>query len=66
MSPPSKVTVISSRLLIDVYKRQGFMGAHGRGTAAFCGVIGRVDIITGTFGKAMGGEMCIRDRTTGP
>ena len=33
----------------------GFMGAHGRGTAEHCGVMGRVDIITGTFGKALGG-----------
>lgn len=28
------------------------MGEHGRGTAEYCGVMGRVDIITGTFGKA--------------
>ncbi len=33
----------------------GFTGEHGRGTPEFCGVTGRVDIITGTFGKAMGG-----------
>ncbi|MEG1964732.1 MAG: aminotransferase class I/II-fold pyridoxal phosphate-dependent enzyme, partial [Oscillospiraceae bacterium] len=33
----------------------GFVGAHGRGTAEHCGVIGRVDITTGTFGKALGG-----------
>ena len=32
-----------------------FMGEHGRGTAEACGVMGRVDIITGTLGKAMGG-----------
>jgi glycine C-acetyltransferase len=31
------------------------MGDHGRGTAEFCGVEGRVDIITGTLGKALGG-----------
>jgi glycine C-acetyltransferase len=31
------------------------MGATGRGTAEHCGVMGRVDIITGTFGKALGG-----------
>ena len=41
--------------MVDDSHAVGFMGAHGRGTAEFCGVIGRVDIITGTFGKAMGG-----------
>ena len=40
--------------MVDDSHAVGFMGAHGRGTAEFCGVIGRVDIITGTFGKAMG------------
>jgi len=40
-----------------VYYRHasGFMGATGRGTAEQCSVTGRVDIITGTFGKALGG-----------
>ena len=33
----------------------GFMGATGRGVHEYCGVMGRVDIITGTFGKALGG-----------
>jgi glycine C-acetyltransferase len=33
----------------------GFMGKHGRGTHEHCGVMGRVDIITGTLGKALGG-----------
>lgn len=33
----------------------GFMGAHGRGMHEHCDVIDRVDIITGTFGKALGG-----------
>ena len=40
--------------MVDDSHAVGFMGAHGRGTAEFCGVIGRIDIITGTFGKAMG------------
>jgi glycine C-acetyltransferase len=31
------------------------MGEHGRGTHEYCGVMGRVDIITGTLGKALGG-----------
>jgi glycine C-acetyltransferase len=33
----------------------GFIGEHGRGSAEHCGVEGRVDIITGTLGKALGG-----------
>ena len=31
------------------------MGEHGRGTPEYCGVEGRVDILTGTLGKALGG-----------
>ena len=41
--------------MLDDSHAVGFMGEHGRGTAEYCDVIGRVDIITGTFGKAMGG-----------
>src|SRR6185436_9906651 len=33
----------------------GFVGANGRGTPEHCGVLDRVDIITGTLGKALGG-----------
>lgn len=33
----------------------GFMGKNGRGIHEYCGVVDRVDIITGTFGKALGG-----------
>lgn len=33
----------------------GFLGKTGRGTHEYCGVMDRVDIITGTFGKALGG-----------
>ena len=32
-----------------------FMGDHGRGTHEHCGVMDRIDIITGTLGKALGG-----------
>ena len=42
-------------VMVDDSHSVGFMGANGRGTAEFCDVMGRVDIITGTFGKAMGG-----------
>ena len=42
-------------VMVDDSHAVGFMGEHGRGTAEACGVMGRVDIITGTLGKAMGG-----------
>ena len=42
-------------VMVDDSHAVGFMGEHGRGTAEYCGVMGRVDIITGTLGKALGG-----------
>ncbi len=42
-------------VMVDDSHAAGFMGKTGRGTAEYCGVSGRVDIITGTFGKALGG-----------
>ncbi len=42
-------------VMVDDSHAVGFVGAHGRGTHEHCGVMGRVDIITGTFGKALGG-----------
>ncbi len=42
-------------VMVDDSHAVGFMGAQGRGTPEHCGVVGRVDILTGTFGKAMGG-----------
>lgn len=42
-------------VMVDDSHATGFMGAHGRGTWEYCGVAGRVDIITTTFGKALGG-----------
>ena len=42
-------------VMVDDSHATGFMGRSGRGTHEHCGVMGRVDIITGTFGKAMGG-----------
>ena len=42
-------------VMVDDSHAAGFMGKTGRGTAEHCGVQGRVDIITGTFGKALGG-----------
>lgn len=42
-------------VMVDDSHAVGFMGDHGRGTPEYCGVMGRVDILTGTFGKALGG-----------
>ena len=42
-------------LMVDDSHAVGFMGEHGRGTHEHCGVMGRVDFLTGTFGKALGG-----------
>lgn len=41
--------------MIDDCHSTGFLGDSGRGTAEHCGVLGRIDIITGTLGKALGG-----------
>ena len=43
-------------VMVDDSHAVGFVGTHGRGTAEYCGVEGRVDIITGTLGKALGGS----------
>jgi glycine C-acetyltransferase len=42
-------------VMVDDSHAVGFMGTHGRGTPEHCGVMGRVDILTGTLGKALGG-----------
>ncbi len=42
-------------VLVDDSHAVGFMGSGGRGTPELCGVADRVDIYTGTFGKALGG-----------
>jgi len=42
-------------VMVDECHSMGFMGAQGRGVVEHCGVTGRVDIITGTLGKALGG-----------
>src|SRR5437868_8866831 len=41
--------------MIDDAHATGFLGKTGRGTHEFCGVMGRIDIVTGTLGKALGG-----------
>ena len=42
-------------VMVDDSHAVGFIGQHGRGTPELCGVESRVDIITGTLGKALGG-----------
>jgi glycine C-acetyltransferase len=42
-------------VMVDDSHAVGFIGEHGRGTPEYCGVPDRVDIITGTLGKALGG-----------
>lgn len=42
-------------VMVDDSHAVGFMGKTGRGTHEYCGVMGRVDILTGTLGKALGG-----------
>ena len=43
--------------MVDDCHSHGFMGPNGRGTAEHCGVLDKIDIVTGTFGKALGGAM---------
>jgi len=45
----------NAMVMVDDSHAVGFMGKHGKGTPEHCGVLGRVDIITGTLGKALGG-----------
>lgn len=42
-------------VMVDDSHATGFVGQHGRGTPEYCDVEGRVDILTGTLGKALGG-----------
>jgi glycine C-acetyltransferase len=51
-------------LLVDESHASGFIGKTGRGTHERCGVIGKIDIITTTFGKALGGASggCVSGR----
>ena len=42
-------------VMVDDSHAVGFMGKTGRGTHEHCGVMGRIDILTGTLGKALGG-----------
>ena len=44
-------------VMVDDCHATGFVGATGRGAQEHCGVMGRIDIITGTLGKALGGAL---------
>ncbi|MFY7861599.1 MAG: glycine C-acetyltransferase [Chitinophagales bacterium] len=47
----------NAMVMVDECHATGFIGKTGRGTIEHCGVIGKMDIITGTLGKALGGAM---------
>lgn len=56
--------IYDALVMVDDSHATGYLGPHGCGTAELCGVIGRVDIITTTFGKALGGASggCVSGR----
>lgn len=45
----------NAMVMVDDSHAVGFMGTHGKGTPEHCHVLGRIDVITGTLGKALGG-----------
>jgi glycine C-acetyltransferase len=68
IAPLAEICALADRhqamVMVDDSHATGFMGRTGRGTPEHCGVMGRVDILTTTFGKALGGAMggCIAAR----
>jgi glycine C-acetyltransferase len=68
LAPLSEICDLADRhralVMVDDSHATGFMGRTGRGTHEHCGVVGRVDVITTTFGKALGGASggCIAAR----
>jgi glycine C-acetyltransferase len=68
VAPLAEICALADRhralVMVDDSHATGFMGRTGRGTPEHCGVSGRVDIITTTFGKALGGASggCIAAR----
>jgi glycine C-acetyltransferase len=59
LAPLASICELADRyravVMVDDSHAVGFMGAHGRGTHELAGVMDRVDILTGTLGKALGG-----------
>uniref|UniRef100_A0A7V3RH34 2-amino-3-ketobutyrate coenzyme A ligase n=1 Tax=candidate division WOR-3 bacterium TaxID=2052148 RepID=A0A7V3RH34_UNCW3 len=59
IAPLDKICQLAEKydamVMVDDSHATGFLGKTGRGTHEYCGVMGRIDIITTTLGKAMGG-----------
>ncbi len=59
IAPVDKIVDLAEKynalVMVDDSHATGYIGKTGRGTAEYCGVLGKVDIITTTFGKALGG-----------
>jgi glycine C-acetyltransferase len=59
IAPLDKICELAEKydamVMVDDSHATGFLGKTGRGTHEYCGVMGRIDIITTTLGKAMGG-----------
>ena len=68
IAPLADICALADRhralVMVDDAHATGFMGRTGRGTPEHCGVAGRVDILTTTFGKALGGALggCVTAR----
>jgi glycine C-acetyltransferase len=68
IAPLDRIVALAERynamVFVDDSHASGFIGKTGRGTAEHCGVLGRVDIITTTLGKALGGASggCVSGR----
>lgn len=61
IAPIDKICDLADRydamVMVDECHAAGFMGTKGRGSVEYCNAMGRVDIITGTLGKALGGAI---------
>ncbi|MFN7923080.1 MAG: glycine C-acetyltransferase [Bryobacteraceae bacterium] len=59
LAPLAEICALAEKydalVMVDDSHAVGFIGSHGRGTIERAGVMGRVDIVTGTLGKALGG-----------
>ena len=68
IAPLDKICELADKydamVMVDDSHSTGFMGKHGKGTHEHCGVLGRIDAITTTLGKALGGASggCISGR----
>ncbi|MGQ9464618.1 MAG: glycine C-acetyltransferase [bacterium] len=68
IAPLDKICELAEKynamVMVDDSHATGFLGKNGRGTHEYCGVVGKIDIITTTLGKAMGGASggCVSGR----